>query len=82
MSFTKINYRLSDAKNSYSVKISLFNSMGQFVRILRQANEPPGQHSVVWNGLDASGSLVPSGIYFYQIKIDGFTLTKKLLFLK
>ncbi len=35
-----------------------------------------------WNGKDASGNLVNSGMYFYHFETAEFKQTKKLLLLK
>jgi hypothetical protein len=37
---------------------------------------------VQWNGKDANGSLVPSGIYFYRMKADGFEATRKMILVR
>lgn len=43
---------------------------------------PAGAHSIQWHGTDNSGSIVASGIYFYQIKTENFRATRKMNFLK
>ena len=55
------------------IELSIFNIKGQKVKQLisyiRQL--PEGQHSVVWDGKDDNNKPVGSGIYFYQLRIDG-----------
>ncbi|RLC46248.1 MAG: hypothetical protein DRH57_06425, partial [Candidatus Cloacimonadota bacterium] len=41
-----------------------------------------GYHKVIWNGKDADGNDVSSGIYFYKINTDKFSETKKMLLMK
>jgi flagellar hook assembly protein FlgD len=41
-----------------------------------------GLHNVVWDGKNARGTRVGSGIYFYQLNIDESSETKKMLLLK
>ena len=41
-----------------------------------------GRHTVEWNGTDARGGSVASGIYFYRIMTSKFTATRKLILLK
>jgi len=41
------------------------------------------QYSIIWNGTDENNKLVSSGIYMYQLKIDGKAIaSKKCLLLK
>ena len=43
---------------------------------------PAGRHEAVWNGLDAAGSPVAGGIYFYRLETQGFAKTGKMLLVK
>lgn len=43
---------------------------------------PAGEHSIQWNGTNNSGSIVSSGIYFYQIITGKSQATRKMSFLK
>ncbi|MCC7430081.1 T9SS type A sorting domain-containing protein [bacterium] len=68
-------------KTDYS--LSIFNTSGQLVRNL--VSEKPaeiGTNEIVWDGKDDNGSLVSSGIYFYQLKGGNFSETKKMMLLK
>ncbi len=81
---TTISFSLT-AKDAKNAKIEIYNLKGQKVKQLvsgiRQL--PDGQHSVIWNGDDESGNPVSSGIYFYQLNIDGESVAmKKCLLLK
>ena len=58
-------------QNNRNVKISIYNIKGQKVKQLVRNQLSSGQHSVVWNGRDENNQPVSSGIYFYQLKIDG-----------
>ncbi|MEJ2193823.1 MAG: FG-GAP-like repeat-containing protein [Ignavibacteriaceae bacterium] len=59
------------------VTLSVFNSLGQKVKVLIQENKPTGQHSVIFD----AGEL-PSGVYFYQLGVENFIQTKKILLIK
>jgi len=77
---TTIEYRLSQ---SARVRISIFNVLGERVRLLTDSFQTPGMQRVNWFGNNESGRLVSSGIYFYAIKINGTVTTRKsILFLK
>jgi hypothetical protein len=56
--------------------------MGQKVRTLLDRVEMPGARSVDWDGCNQMGERVGSGVYFYRLKADGFTATRKLLLLR
>lgn len=64
------------------VKIEVYNSLGQLVKVLSDSFQNAGTHSVKWNGKDNYGSSVASGIYFYRMNTEGFTLVKKMILLK
>jgi hypothetical protein len=38
--------------------------------------------AATWNGLDAQGLRVPSGVYFYQLVTEDYTATRKMVILK
>lgn len=56
---------------------------GQEIRTLVNENQPVGEHSVVWDGTNATGELVVSGIYFCKLNIDNKPVSsKKIILLK
>ncbi|MCP4582488.1 MAG: T9SS type A sorting domain-containing protein [candidate division Zixibacteria bacterium] len=76
---TVIQFSLPHLSN---VEIEVYNVLGQTVRNLVNEEKPAGQYQVIWNGLDNSGKAVSSGMYFYKIKTDGFSSSKKMILLK
>lgn len=76
---TTIKYSLPEACN---VTIVVYNITGQTVKTLVNGFESAGEHSVIWDGRDASGQSVASGIYLYRISAGRFTDTKKMQLLK
>jgi hypothetical protein len=76
---TEIKYAIPEAG---PVKISVFNILGQNVRDLVDDQKQAGAYSVVWDGKDNYGSSVASGVYFYRIKANNFSDTKKMVLLK
>ena len=73
-SSTTIEYQIPQGGNLY---LAVYNVYGQIVTVLSDGIVETGNHSVKWNAED-----MPSGIYFYQLKADGFTATRKMLLLK
>jgi len=64
------------------VEFRVYNILGQTVNYIDFDNLSTGKHSIRFNGRDDSGSELPSGVYFYQIKADEMTETKKMVLLK
>jgi hypothetical protein len=73
-SSTVIKYRVADEGN---VKISLYNILGEKLKILSEEYKSIGIHSLIFNSDD-----IPSGVYVYTLEINSLVLTKKLIILK
>jgi plastocyanin len=71
---TKIEFSVPSESR---VTIKVFNSIGEEVATILNNVIKSGSHSVDFN----AGKLT-SGIYFYQIKAQNFTATKKMILLK
>jgi hypothetical protein len=65
--------------SDYSVAI--YNIAGQLIRTYT-GNANAGVVSIVWDGRDASGNQVASGMYFYSAKASQFSATKKMILMK
>jgi len=77
---TTIKYSI---QNDSNVKLTIFNVKGQKIKTLVQNEFPKGNHSVIWNGNDELGKPVSSGVYYYQLNINGRTeFVNKCLLLK
>jgi PKD repeat protein len=59
------------------VVLEVFSVLGERVAVLVDEEKAPGSHSVQWN---ATG--FASGLYYYRLKTNEFTETKKLLLVK
>jgi len=76
---TRIAY---DLPRDTFVSLDIFNVRGQHVRTLVSGNETSGPHSVIWNGRDAAGARVPSGVYIYRIEGNGISAAKRMIVLQ
>jgi hypothetical protein len=76
---TEIAYSLKEAGK---VKIEIYNLKGQLVKTLINDTMPQGEHRITWNGKDQRGNGVSSGIYFYKMKVGGYTGTRKMMLMK
>jgi hypothetical protein len=66
------------------VNLSIYNVKGQKVitlcnNFVDKVNEPISYH---WNGIDSRGNSVGSGMYFYNLQINGGNQTKKMVLIK
>ena len=80
---TTIKYSL---KNNANVTLSIYNTKGQLVNTLVKKYQIAGMHNVVWNGKDANGKRVSSGVYLSSFDVEGeesnYTSVKKVILLK
>lgn len=82
---TTIQYDLPQASE---ITLTIYNMLGQQVRTLVQQSQPAGRHSSVWDGLDADGLPVSSGIYFYRLSARSsatatpFSRVQKMMLMK
>jgi hypothetical protein len=76
---TTISYSVPAAGHA---SLKVYNLKGQLVRELVNETREAGRHTVVWNGKDANGNAVSSGIYFYSLTSGGKTVTRKMLLAK
>lgn len=61
------------------VRVSIYTRKGELVRNLMWAPQFSGENSLVWNGKNASGSILSNGIYLYTVLYDGETKSGRLL---
>lgn len=60
------------------VNINIYNTLGQVVRNLVNAEYTAGNHKVVWDGRDNAGNNLTSGIYFYRFESGNIVKTLKM----
>ncbi len=76
---TTIGYSLPETGH---VEIGVYNIRGQRIRKLVDEKMQAGEHTIVWNGTDASGKAMASGIYFLKMDTGRYVATKKMIMLK
>lgn len=64
------------------VNLSIYNIQGQKIAILLNKQEDAGEYEILWNGENNAGKVVPSGIYFYVLEVDGMYYTRKLTLIR
>jgi hypothetical protein len=78
---TTITYSLPPSEAG-RVTLDVFNILGQRVVTLVDKEHEAGSYSVTWDGVDAPGNSLASGIYFYRLTSRTSQLNKKMLLLK
>ena len=81
---TWIPYQLS---KSAEVTVTIYAVDGRVIRSLMLGHQPAGVYqdknrAAYWDGKNAQGERVASGVYFYTLKAGEFTATRKMLIRK
>ena len=64
------------------MKLVVYNILGKEVRILVNNMQAMGSHSIQWDGRDAIGRKVSSGMYIYRLVAGQNVAIKKMIFAK
>ncbi|MFQ5798744.1 MAG: FlgD immunoglobulin-like domain containing protein, partial [Bacteroidota bacterium] len=76
---TTIQFQLAEFAK---VKIAILDILGRHIKTLVKEEMDPGAYSLVWDGTDASGRRVASGVYLYRMRAGDFIRSKKMLLVK
>ena len=81
---TWIPYELATDTN---VRITIYNTQGVVIRTLQFGHQSAGYYTgrdraAYWDGRNALGEQVASGLYFYQLETDEMSLMRKMVILK
>jgi hypothetical protein len=78
---TTFSYRIP-AGEARSVNLEVYTLRGQRVASLVDAVQSPGDYQVQWDGTDARGVKVSSGVYLYRLRVDGASVVRKMTIAK
>ena len=76
---TTIRYAIRDRSK---VRLTIYNSLGQEIRMLVNEIQGSGYKQINWDGKDSRGNAVSSGLYLYRLQAGDFIQTKKMLLMK
>ncbi len=77
---TSIRYELPRAE---SANLAVYDAAGRLVvTLVSEAEQGAGEHEVVWDGRDAGGTEVASGIYLYRLKTPGQVRSRKMTLIR
>ena len=76
---TTIEYSLTQPSQ---IRLAIYNTLGQEVRLLVEDHQAAGVYSAVWDGRDAAGSSVAAGVYLYRLGVDGNVAAGRMVLAK
>ena len=68
---THIEIALPDSESDYQVSVQVVNTLGQEVIVLANGRMNAGFHTLDWNGTDMNGYKLPSGVYMFNVRVEG-----------
>jgi hypothetical protein len=76
---TRLRFTLA---NTHEVTLRVYDVQGRLVRTVIDGVQGQGMNEIPWDGTDANGRPLPSGVYFAALSADRRVFTQKLLILK
>ncbi len=76
---TVIRYDLASPSR---VELQIYDLAGHLVQTLRSGDEAAGRHEVSWQGRDASGRSLATGVYFYRLRAGNEVETRRMVLTK
>ncbi|MBN2357772.1 Ig-like domain-containing protein [candidate division KSB1 bacterium] len=64
------------------VELSIFNLLGERLRLLINESQSSGEHHAVWDGLTDKGARVASGVYLYRLTVGSQSICKRMVLMK
>ena len=76
---TVVSFNLSE---DCHVSAKIFDSAGRLVVVLDQGSYQAGEHHLIWDGVNSSGRMVPTGQYYLKVEAGDMVGNQKMLLLK
>ncbi|MEZ4654191.1 MAG: FG-GAP-like repeat-containing protein [Candidatus Eisenbacteria bacterium] len=61
------------------IRLRILDIQGLPVRTALAGPLPKGLYAIEWDGRDESGETMPTGVYFFELEVDGAVRTKRLV---
>ncbi len=71
------NLEISPSGRNDNVSLIIYNILGKEIATLVNKTQPAGNY-----GVNFDASTLPSGVYYYQLKVGNFQKTKKMVLLR
>jgi hypothetical protein len=79
---TSAEINLSVGKDAGNLEVGIYNLRGQKIRTLLSGEQPSGNLNLIWDGMDAKGKQMPSGVYFCRMQNGRSLQSIKLMLIK
>jgi spore coat protein A len=76
---TTITFSIPEVK---AVTLQIYDLRGALVKTLVSGTLAAGRHQIVWNGTNAGGQQVASGVYLCRIQSESFSQVKQVLLMR
>ncbi|MFH1197250.1 MAG: right-handed parallel beta-helix repeat-containing protein [bacterium] len=74
---TVISYTIPAVETPYMASVRIYDVLGNEITVLLNSYQSPGKYEIQFDG-----ESLPSGIYFYQLRVGDFIQTKKMVLLQ
>ena len=79
---TDIRCQIADSRFPIHTTLTVYNILGQEIRILVDEIMQPGTYTITWDGKDHKDNQVASGFYFYRLSAGDFADTRRMVLLR
>ena len=76
---TRITFKLAEPSD---LRLAVYDALGREVALLVSDRMEAGSYEVAWEGTDASGRVLPSGVYLYRMEAGAFTKSRTMTLVK
>jgi hypothetical protein len=74
-----LQYSLATAAN---VRLEIYDVSGRLIRRVAAGQKPAGSHVATWDGTDAQGRRVSSGVYLYVFEAGSYKKTGRMMMVR
>ena len=71
-----------DVHQGGKVRLTIYNNLGQTIKVLIDGTLSIGNYNMVWDGLDETDKRVSSGLYFYRLEWEGQSMVRPMVLMK
>ncbi len=71
-----------DLPKDCKVRLDVFDVRGRLIKTLVDGSLPADRYAIGWDGRDASGERVASGVYYYRINAGEWSETKTMVYVR